>query len=79
MNKGNEFRIVPGLSTSTTAKATVDESIADVLFVLRLNLKRRRHYRSKCSTFLAALVLSARATERMRLRILHRPRLCRWN
>ena len=59
----NDKQIVPGLSVSTTGQATVDSSIADVLFDLALKLEEATKLPVDVQHVVAALVLSARNGE----------------
>ena len=63
MNNSNDQQIVPGLSVSTTGQATVDESIADVLFDLAIQLEKTTRLPVDVQHVVAALVLSARKGE----------------
>ena len=59
----NDMQIVPGLSVSTTGQATVDSSIADVLFDLAINLEETTSLPVDVQHVVAALVLAARNGE----------------
>jgi len=56
----DDQQIVPGLSVSTTGQATVDRSIADVLFDLAIKLGETTAFPADVQHVVAALVLSAR-------------------
>ena len=60
---GDDQQIVPGLSVSTTGQATVDPSIADVLFDLAIKLEETTNLPVDVQHVVAALVLSARNGE----------------
>ena len=60
---GDDQQIVPGLSVSTTGQATVDPSIADVLFDLAIKLEELTTLPVDVQHVVAALVLSARNGE----------------
>ena len=62
MNSDDQ-QIVPGLSVSTTGQATVDPSIADVLFDLAIKLEETTNLPVDVQHVVAALVLSARKGE----------------
>ena len=62
MNNDDQ-QIVPGLSVSTTGQATVDPSIADVLFDLAIKLEETTKLPVDVQHVVAALVLSARKGE----------------
>lgn len=62
MNSDNQ-QIVPGLSVSTTGQATIDQSIADVLFDLAIKLEETTTLPVDVQHVVAALVLSARKGE----------------
>ena len=62
MNSDDQ-QIVPGLSVSTTGQATVDPSIADVLFDLAIKLEETTTLPVDVQHVVAALVLSARKGE----------------
>jgi hypothetical protein len=57
----NNLQIVPGLSVSKTGKATVDSSIADVLFELAVQLEKSTALPVDVQHVVAALVLAARS------------------
>jgi len=54
------MQIVPGVSVSTAGQATVDSSIADVLFDLAIKLEEMTKFHVDVQHVVAALVLSAR-------------------
>ena len=56
----NDTQIVPGLSVSTTGHASVDSSIADVLFNLAIRLEETTALPVDVQHVVAALVLAAR-------------------
>lgn len=60
---GDDQQIVPGLSVSTTGQATVDPSIADVLFDLAIKLEETTTLPVDVQHVVAALVLPARNGE----------------
>ena len=62
MNSDDQ-QIVPGLSVSTTGQATVDPSIADVLFDLAIKLEETTTLPVDVQHVVAALVLSGRNGE----------------
>lgn len=62
MNSDDQ-QIVPGLSVSTSGQATVDPSIADVLFDLAIKLEEATTLPVDVQHVVAALVLSARKGE----------------
>ena len=62
MNNDDQ-QIVPGLSVSTTGQATVEPSIADVLFDLAIKLEETTKLPVDVQHVVAALVLSARKGE----------------
>ena len=59
----DDQQIVPGLSVSATGQATVDPSIADVLFDLAIKLEEATTLPVDVQHVVAALVLSARNGE----------------
>ena len=63
MDNSDDQQIVPGLSVSTTGQATVDPSIADVLFDLAIQLEETTKLPVDVQHVVAALVLSARNGE----------------
>ena len=56
MNNSHDQQIVPGLSVSTTGQATVDGSIADVLFDLAIKLEETTRLPVDVQHVVAALV-----------------------
>ena len=63
MYNSDDQQIVPGLSVTTTGQATVDPSIADVLFDLAIQLEETTTLPVDVQHVVAALVLSARNGE----------------
>ena len=59
--KRSEIQIVPGLSVSKTGQATVDSSIADLLFELAIKLEKMTGLPVDVQHVVAALVLAARS------------------
>ena len=59
----DDQQIVPGLSVSATGQATVDPSIADVLFDLAIKLEETTALPVDVQHVVAALVLTARNGE----------------
>ena len=60
----NNLQIVPGLSVSKTGQATVDSSIADVLFELAVKLEKTTGLPVDVQHVVAALVLATRSGQR---------------
>ena len=58
-----EQQVVPGISISASGQATVDPSLADVLFDLALELEEPTTYPVDVQHVLAAIVLAARNGE----------------
>jgi len=58
-----EQQVVPGISISTSGQATVDPSLADVLFDLALKLEEPTNHPVDVQHVLAAIVLAARSGE----------------
>ena len=58
--KRSEIQIVPGLSVSKTGQATVDSSIADLLFELAIKLEKMTGLPVDVQHVVAALVLATR-------------------
>tara|TARA_R110002072_G_scaffold302068_1_gene483675 strand:+ start:5441 stop:5740 length:300 start_codon:yes stop_codon:yes gene_type:complete len=56
-------QIVPGITVTTSGQATVDPSLADVLFDLAIKLEERTHLPVDVEHVLAAIVLAARKGE----------------
>ena len=63
MNESGDQQIVTGISVSATGQATVDPSVADVLFDLALKLEEPTNLPVDVEHVLAALVLAARRGE----------------
>jgi len=61
VSDGGEQQIVSGISISAAGQATVDASLADVLFDLALKLEGPTHLPVDVQHVLAAVVLAARA------------------
>jgi len=51
MDDGSDQQIIPGISMSPSGQATVDPTIADVLFDLAIQLKRLRNSPWMWNTF----------------------------
>ena len=58
-----ERQVVPGISISVSGQATVDPSLADVLFDLALKLEEPTNHPVDVQHVLAAIVLAARNGE----------------
>ena len=58
-----EQQVVPGISISSSGQATVDPSLADVLFDLAIKLEGPTNYPVDVQHILAAIVLAARGGE----------------
>ena len=58
-----EQQVVPGISISVSGQATVDPSLADVLFDLALKLEEPTNHPVDVQHVLAAIVLAARNGE----------------
>jgi len=58
-----EQQIVPGISISSSGQATVDPSLADVLFDLAIKLEGPTNHPVDVQHILAAIVLAARNGE----------------
>ena len=56
-------QIVPGITVTSSGQATVDPSLADVLFDLAIKLEKRTHLPVDVEHVLAAIVLAARKGE----------------
>ncbi len=56
-------QIVPGITVTSSGQATVDPSLADVLFDLAITLEERTHLPVDVEHVLAAIVLAARTEE----------------
>ncbi|QEF97926.1 hypothetical protein Mal15_19720 [Stieleria maiorica] len=63
MNDARKQQIVPGLSVSASGQATVDPSLAEVLFDLAIRLEESTDLPVDVEHVLAAIVLAARAGE----------------
>ena len=63
MNDVNKRQIVPGISVTASGQATVDPSLADVLFDLALRLEEPTNLPVDVEHVLAAIVLAARKGE----------------
>ena len=63
VNDSNDQQIVPGISLSSSAQATVDPSLADVLFDLAIKLEEPTQHPVDVEHVLAAIVLAARKGE----------------
>ena len=61
-NSGNH-QIVPGISVTSSGQATVDPSLADVLFDLAIKLEEPTNLPVDVQHVLAAIVLAARSGE----------------
>ncbi len=63
MNNSDDEQIVPGLSVGATGQATVDPSLADVLFDLAVQLDESMPFPVDVQHVVAAIVLAARNGE----------------
>ncbi len=63
MNSANNRQIVPGIAVTASGQATVDPSVADVLFDLALTLEEPTNLPVDVEHILAAIVLAARNGE----------------
>lgn len=63
MNESGEQQIVPGISVTASGRATVDPSVADVLFDLAIKLEKPTNLPVDVEHVLAAIVLAARGGE----------------
>ena len=63
MNDSGEQQIVPGISISVSGQATVDPTLADVLFDLAVKLEEPMNHPVDVQHVLAAIVLAARSGE----------------
>ncbi len=63
MNNNDDQRIVPGISVNSSGQATVDPSLADVLFDLAIMLEESTNLPVDVEHVLAAIVLAARKGE----------------
>ena len=59
----DEQQVVPGISISASGQATVDPSLADVLFDLALKLEEPTNHPVDVQHVLAAIVMAARSGE----------------
>jgi len=62
-NNGEEEQVVPGISISPSGQATVDPSLADVLFDLAIKLEEPTQLPVDVEHILAAIVMAARQGE----------------
>ncbi|WP_372898919.1 hypothetical protein [Stieleria sp.] len=60
MNRTNQHQLVPGISVTASGQASVDPSVADVLFDLALQLEEPTNLPVDVEHVLAAIVLAAR-------------------
>jgi hypothetical protein len=63
MDNSDDQQIVPGTSVSSAGQATVDPSLADVLFDLAIKLEEPTNLPVDVEHVLAAIVLAARSGE----------------
>ena len=63
MNESDDQQIVPGISVTSSGQATVDPSLADVLFKLAIKLEEPTNLPVDVQHVLAAIVLAARKGE----------------
>ncbi len=63
MRGESETRIVPGISVTSSGQATVDPSLADVLFDLAIKLEEPTNLPVDVEHVLAAIVMAARNGE----------------
>ncbi len=63
MSDESEQQIVPGISVTSSGQATVDPSLADVLFDLAIKLEEPTNLPVDVEHVLAAIVLAARKGE----------------
>jgi hypothetical protein len=63
MNNNDDQQIVPGISVTSSGQATVDPSLADVLFDLAIKLEEPTKLPVDVEHVLAAIVLAARKGE----------------
>ncbi len=59
-NNGDDEHVVPGISISPSGQATVDSSLADVLFDLAIKLEEPTQLPVDVEHILAAIVMAAR-------------------
>ena len=63
MNDSGDHQIVPGIFVTSSGQATVDPSLADVLFDLAIKLEEPTNLPVDVEHVLAAIVLAARSGE----------------
>lgn len=63
MDNSGDHQIVPGISITSSGQATVDSSLADVLFDLAVKLEKPTNLPVDVEHVLAAIVLAARQGE----------------
>jgi len=63
MDNSNDQQIVPGITVTSSGQATVDPSLADVLFDLAIKLEEPTKLPVDVEHVLAAIVLAARKGE----------------
>ena len=63
MNSDSDQQIVPGITVTSSGQATVDPSLADVLFDLAIKLEEPTNLPVDVQHVLAAIVLAARKGE----------------
>ena len=63
MDDGGDQQIIPGISISPSGQATVDPTIADVLFDLAIQLEEPTQLPVDVEHILAAIVMAARQGE----------------
>ena len=63
MDNSGDHQIVPGISVTSSGQATVDPSLADVLFDLSIKLEEPTNLPVDVEHVLAAIVLAARKGE----------------
>ena len=63
MNNNDDQQIVPGISVTSSGQATVDPSLADVLFDLAIKLEEPTNLPVDVEHVLAAIVLASRKGE----------------
>ena len=62
-NKSDDEQIVPGISISPSGQATVDSSLANVLFELAIKLEEPTQLPVDVEHILAAIIMAARQGE----------------
>ena len=62
-NNGDDEQVVPGISISPSGQATVDSSLANVLFDLAMKLEEPTQLPVDVEHILAAIVMAARQGE----------------